>query len=93
MYNIEQIKKNSKKIENNWTIIQNFPVSKLNSLILGKKIEMKAKCELFPKFRAKGTVHKIEQKTASACLIYVKQNQTSTRVDGGMTGLSYRICN
>lgn len=92
MYNIEQIKKNSKKNESGWTTIQNFPITKLNPLILGKKVEMKAKCELFPKFYTKGIVSKIEQKTSSACLIYVKQNQTSTRIDGGMSGLCYRIC-
>lgn len=92
MYNIEQIKRNSNRKEGNWITIQNFPITRLNPLILGKKIEMKAKCELFPKFYAKGIVFKIEQKTSSACLIYVKQNQTSTRIDGGMSGLCYRIC-
>lgn len=92
MYNIDNISKNSKKSENNsWHTIQNFPVSKLNPLILGKNVEMKAKCELFPKFHVKGIVTRIEQKTSSACLIYIKQNQASTRVDGGMTGLCYRF--
>lgn len=93
MYNIEQTRNISKKDEkNSWILIQNFPVSRLNPLILGKRVEMKAKCELFPNFHTTGVVNKIEQKTSSACLIYVRQGQTSTRVDGGMTRLCYRLC-
>lgn len=93
MYNIEQTRNISKKDEkNSWNLIQNFPVSRLNPLILGKHVEMKARCELFPNFHAIGVVNKIEQKTSSVCLIYVRQGQTNTRVDGGMTGLCYRLC-
>lgn len=92
MYNIEQTKDISKKDKKkSWNLIQNFPVSRLNPLILGKHVEMKARCELFPNFHAKGVVTKIEQKTSSACLIYVRQGQASTRVDGGMTGLCYQL--
>jgi len=88
MYNIGKEEKISNK---DWKIIQNFPLTTLQPLILGKKIEMKARCELFPNFHANGLVYKIEQKTTNACLIYVKQNQASIRVDGGMNGLSFRI--
>lgn len=88
MINIESKEKISNK---DWKIIQNFPLTTLQPLILGKHIEMKARCELFPDFHAKGLVYKIEQKTANACLIYVKHNQTSIRVDGGMNGLCYRV--
>ena len=87
MYNIE----NKEKISNkDWKIIQNLPLTTLQPLILGKKIEMVAECGLFPNFHVKGLGYKIEQKTSNACLIHIKQNKTGIRVDGGMNKLQYR---
>lgn len=88
MNNIVSSKNISK---NNWKKIQNFPLSSLQPIILGKKVEMEADCELFPNFHVIGVVIGIEQKTKNACLIHVRQNKTSIRVDGGMNGLRYRI--
>lgn len=89
MFNIENKEKISNKL---YKSIQNLPLSTLQPMLLGKKVEMIAECELFPNFHVNGLVYKIEQKTSNACLIYIKKDRTCIKVDGGMHGLAYRIC-
>lgn len=91
IYNIVNILDYSKPIPNDWTIIQNFSLPRLESLLIGKKVEMEASCDLFPNFHASGVVTTIEQSnTKNACLIYVKTNKASIKIDGGMNKLRYR---
>lgn len=87
MNNIEFESKFSKK---EYKKIQGLPLSTIQPMILGKNVEMIAKCELFPNFHVQGLVYKIEVASNNECLIYIKQDKKSIKVSGNMNGLMFR---
>lgn len=84
--------KEHNKIDKSWKYIQGLSLSVLHPMLLGKRIEMTAQCELFPNFHVKGLVHKIETASNNECIIYVMQDKKDFKVSGNMNGLAYRLC-
>lgn len=75
-------------MNNKYKKIQGLPLSALQPMILGKNVEMVATCDLFPNFHVVGIVYRIEQ-PRNVCVIYVKEQNRTVKVDGGMNGLSF----
>lgn len=89
MYNIDYKENISNK---KYKKIQGLPLSTLQPMILGKEVEMIAKCELFPNFHATGIVYKLEQ-PQNVCIIYIKEKNRVVKVDGGMNKLAFTYLN
>lgn len=80
--------------KNNWTKIQGLPLSTLEPLLLGKRVDMKASCEIAKDFHQEGAyVYKMwmSNNGQEVMMQFKSKGGSEYRIGCNMNGLSAKL--
>ena len=74
-------------------MVKKYQISTLRQKLIGKTVNFKSDCQLFPNFDVTGRVVEISLSGRIPLIKKKKKNGRKIHIDGGMSNLSFTILN
>lgn len=74
-------------------MVKKYQISTLRQKLIGKTVNFKSDCQLFPNFDVTGRVVEISLSGRIPLINVITKNGRKIHIDGGMSNLSFTILN